>query len=776
MLVDVSGSVSDVERVLHLKMQVYRHPKEDRTFYAPSVEPSIDLGIALLDISGLNNCHVPTPRVRISSLTQQSGDVTPHTGSGPSGTYIGNDFRNAYAPGVALTGAGQTLGLLQFDGYYASDITNYQNLIGLSGGPTIQTVLLDGYNGKPTTGANSGNVEVSLDIEMAISMAPGLSKIIMYEAGPTGNPNDILSRMATDNLAKTIGCSWGWSGGPSGTTDQLFQQMDAQGQSFFSASGDSDAFTTGEIDNSSNQDTPSDNPYITIVGGTTLTTGSGATYSSETVWNWGGGTGSSGGISSYYPIPTWQQGVSMAGNQGSTTFRNVPDVALTADNVYVLYGNGKSETVGGTSCAAPLWAAFTALINQQALANGSSTVGFLNPAIYAAGKGATYTSVFHDVTSGNNESSSSPSAFSATTGYDLCTGWGTPKAAALISALTGPAAPMIATNSLTIASESCPSGAVDPGETVTLNFGLKNFGGLNTTNLVATLLASGGVTSPSGAQAYGSLVAGGATVSRPFAFTATGTCGGTVTATLQLQDGSTSLGNLNFVLPLGSLTATTNFVERFDSVTAPALPTGWTTTESGAETNWTTAAGTDDTAPNAAFVPDVGDIGLSELLSPSFLITAASAQLRFRNNYNLEAPDSGNIGYDGGVLEIKIGSGSFTDIVTAGGSFASGGYTRTISTQYGNPLAARQAWSGSSGGFITTVINLPASAFGQVVQFKWRCGTDNGVLWTGWYIDSISVTGGTYTCCTGGAIPAITNTPSNQTVVAGQTAAFSDSG
>ncbi len=768
-LVDVTGSVADVERVLHLKMQVYQHPKEDRTFYAPSAEPSIDLGTAILDISGLNNYHLPTPRVHVQPRTQNSANAVPNAGSGPSGTYVGNDFRNAYAPGVSLTGTGQTLGLLQFDGYYAADITAYENLIGLSGGPTIQTVLLDGYSGKPTRGANSGNVEVSLDIEMAISMAPGLSKIIMYEAGPYGTPNDIISQMANDNLAKTLSCSWGWSGGPSGTTDQLFQQMASQGQSFFCASGDSDAYPAGAIDNSSNQDTPSDDPYITIVGGTTLTTGSGASYSSETVWNWGGGTGSSGGTSSYYAIPTWQQGVSMANNQGSTSYRNIPDVALTADNVYVLYGNGSSETVGGTSCASPLWAAMVALVNQQAAANSLPAVGFINPAIYQIGKSGNYGTVFHDVTAGNNESTSSPSQFTAVAGFDLCTGWGTPRAAGLISALTGPAAPLVISNSLAIVTESCPSGAVDPGETVTLNFGLKNAGGVNTTNLVATLLATGGVTAPSGAQAYGVLTGGGATVTRPFTFTASGTCGGTVTATLQLQDGSANMGTVNFVLPLGTLIATTNFIEGFDSVTAPALPAGWTTNATGVEVPWVTATGTADTAPNAAFAVDTANVGLTELISPPFVLTANPAQLKFRNNYYLEADtSSGSIGYDGGVLEIKIGNGAFTDIVTAGGSFASNGYNRTISTQWGNPLAGRQAWSGNSGGYITTIVNLPAAALGQTIQLKWRCGTDNGVAWTGWYIDSISVTGGARTCCTPGTDLAITQSASPNPPVDGQ--------
>ena len=178
----------------------------------------------------------------------------------------------------------------------------------------------------------SGNDEVSLDIEMAISMAPGLKGVIVYEGSTT---DDILNRMATDNLAKQIGASWTYP--IDANSEQIFLQFAAQGQSFFNASGDSDAYA-GAIS------TPADDPNITIVGGTTLTTsGAGGAWASETVWNWGGGTGSSGGISTLYAIPSWQQGINMTANQGSTTMRNIPDVALTADNVYVIYGNGQAR-------------------------------------------------------------------------------------------------------------------------------------------------------------------------------------------------------------------------------------------------------------------------------------------------------------------------------------------------------------------------------------------------------------------------------------------------
>ncbi len=140
--------------------------------------------------------------------------------------------------------------------------------------------------------------------------------------------------------------------------------------------------------------------------------------------------GSGGGVSTSYPIPIWQQGINMATNHGSTTMRNIPDVAMTADNIYVIYNNGSIyPDGGGTSAAAPLWAGFTALVNQQAATLGKPAVGFLNPALYAIGNGPNYATAFHDITNGNNFSAVSPTNYPAVPGYDLCTGWGTPSRA-----------------------------------------------------------------------------------------------------------------------------------------------------------------------------------------------------------------------------------------------------------------------------------------------------------------------------------------------------------
>lgn len=260
-VLDINASVADIERAFHITMRVYQHPTEPRTFYAPDTEPTVDSTVPILDISGLDDSVLPRPLLHGAT---GKNPVEPDYGSGSGGTYLGKDFRAAYAPGVGATGLGQAVGLLEFDGYYASDITSYESLASLPN-VTLSNVLLDNFNGNP----GSGNIEVALDIEMAIAMAPGLNQVIVYEAGPKGIPNDILSRMLSDNLAKQLSSSWTWGGGPNSTTDSLFQQMAVQGQSFFQAAGDSDAYTSLIPE-------PADNPYITIVGGTILrTTGPG---------------------------------------------------------------------------------------------------------------------------------------------------------------------------------------------------------------------------------------------------------------------------------------------------------------------------------------------------------------------------------------------------------------------------------------------------------------------------------------------------------------------
>ena len=404
----------------------------------------------MLHISGLNNYVRPHPMSLKRPAWPDVSFAKSFSGSGQDGSYLGYDFRAAYVPGTTLTGTGQSIALLEFDGYYTADIASYENQAGLPA-VTLTNVLIDGFDGTPVD--PDANMEVSLDIEMAAAMAPG-ARIVVYEEAEGDDPNLMLGQMATDNKAAQISSSWGF--GIDATTEQTFLQFAAEGVSFFNAAGDDGAYAAAD----GGPFPPTDDPNITSVGGTTLsTTGPRGAYTSETVWSWfpddplAGG----GGVSVTYNIPAWQQGINMTVNHGSTAMRNIPDVAFTADNIFVEANNGQPMPgIGGTSAAAPLWAAFMALVNQQAGIAGKPRIGFANPALYAIGKSGQYATSFHDITTGNNTNTDSPNNFYAVTGYDLCTGWGTPAGTNLINALAPLInGPVISIVGVTVAAESC---------------------------------------------------------------------------------------------------------------------------------------------------------------------------------------------------------------------------------------------------------------------------------------------------------------------------------
>jgi hypothetical protein len=287
----------------------------------------------------------------------------------------------------------------------------------------------------------------------------------------------------------------------------------------------------------------------------------------------------------------------------------------------------------------------------------------------------------------------------------------------------------------------------DPGETVTVSLDIHNIGGVASSNVMATLQNTGGITNPSAPQSYGAINAG-ATVSRNFTFQvpANAVCGGQITLTFAIVDGATNY-TLNKTYTLGVLQV--SYSENFDGVTAPALPAGWTTSNTGAgpPALWTTTTTGPDTAPNSAFTNDPASVGESSLESPAIPITSANAQVNFQLHYNTEASVTPGVGYDGTVLEIKIGTGPYQDIISAGGSFVSNGYNRTIDSGFSNPLAGRMAWSGDSATYLPVKVNLPAAANGQSIQLKWRMGSDSSVAVTGVNLDSLTVSGG-FLCST----------------------------
>ncbi|MGI8435501.1 MAG: dockerin type I domain-containing protein [Chthoniobacterales bacterium] len=301
------------------------------------------------------------------------------------------------------------------------------------------------------------------------------------------------------------------------------------------------------------------------------------------------------------------------------------------------------------------------------------------------------------------------------------------------------------------------NGVLDPGETVTVSFGAQNIGGpgvvCTTAALTGTLQASGGVISPSGPQTYGMLCSGNAAVFRSFTFTVDSSlaCGSTVTASIQFTDGATNYGTATYTFVTGSVATASS--ENFDGVVAPALPAGWTSSATGVGVPWVTTTTTPSSPPNSAFAPDPSNIGDSVLMSNVIAVPAGGARVSFKNNYATEST------FDGMVLEISIAGGAYADIISAGGSFVSGGYNATISSSFGSPIAGRMAWSGSSGGYIDSVVNLPAAANGQDVQLKWRMASDNSVAATGVNIDDVRVSN---PVC-GGTAPAVSSAISRKT-------------
>ena len=425
MLVHLYGNVSQINKAFHVTMTNYRHPTESRIFYSPDREPSLELGVTVAHIAGMNNFSLPRPKFKRAPSNFRRTSV----GSGPGGAYLGNDMRAAYYGGTTLTGSGQAIGLLEFDGYNMSDVT--ASFAGESNSVPIHNVLLDGA----TAGSDGDDGEQVLDIVQAASMAPSLSQVRVYIA--PGNSQigvgdvDIFNEMATENIAKQLSCSWGWNPDDTTQLDPIFQEFAAQGQNLFVASGDAGAYTGS---NATDNSYPAESVYIVSVGGTDLTTnGAGGPWQSETAWaDSGGGPADDG-----FAIPSWQAGVANSANQASTTVRNVPDVAAEANTDNYTCDQGTcSGDYGGTSFAAPRWAGFLALVNQQVASGGNSSLGFLNPAIYSIGQGPSYNNDFHDITSGN-DSNGQGQSFNAVVGYDLVTGWGSPNGKNLIDELSG---------------------------------------------------------------------------------------------------------------------------------------------------------------------------------------------------------------------------------------------------------------------------------------------------------------------------------------------------
>ncbi len=529
----VQGSVLAVQTAFHISLGTYQHPTENRTFFAPDREPTTTLPFLLWHISGLDNFSIPKPRLINKNDYAAAHGISPESvvshataGSGPSASFLGSDMRAAYYGGTALTGAGQNLGLFEYVGTDLADLTTYYKNVGQTNNVPVTLVSTDGTSTAcvhTKAGGNCDDTEQTLDMTQALGMAPGLASLVVY-VGSTDTA--IISAMTTHNpLPTTIGCSWGWTPADPSTLDPYFMRMAAQGQTFFAASGDSSTWS------STNEAWPADDAYVVSVGGTDLVTTSAAgPWKSETAW-----VDSGGGISpDKIAIPSWQQSSSVinSSNKGSTIYRNGPDVSANANFSFYVCADQTTCTAnsyGGTSFAAPMWAAYLALVNQQLALNRQAPAGFINPTIYAQNVTSSYGNNFHDITSGTSGS------YSAVTGYDLVTGWGSPTPA-LITALSGTATPGF--------SISASSASIVQGNSGSSTVTTSVSGGFNSAISLSASGAPSGVTlsfNPASIAAPGSgtstvTIAVAASVAPgTYAITVTGTGGGmTRTASLSL--------------------------------------------------------------------------------------------------------------------------------------------------------------------------------------------------------------------------------------------------
>jgi subtilase family serine protease len=560
----LTGTVANIEKAFHVTMGTYQDLTEDRTFFAVDREPTVDLPFQLWHITGLDNDSKPHPMyVKKSDYAKAHGidadKVVRHatTGSGPSASFLGSDMRAAYYGGTALTGAGQNIALFEFAGTDLADLTTYYKNVGQTEPYTPTLISTGGY---ATTCVDSGSkacddTEQTLDMTQAMGMAPGSTMLYMYVCGDvlasgSGNISDTacISAMVTDTdapLSKQISCSWGWTPADPSTLDPYFEQMASQGQNFFAASGDSSAWSA------SNEAWPADDANIVSVGGTDLTTSSAAgPWKSETAW-----ADSGGGISpDSIPIPSWQQlsGVITSSNKGSTTLRNGPDVSANANFTFYVCADQTTCTAndyGGTSFATPMWAGYLALANQQAAANGD-TIGFINPILYPAALTSSYGTYFHDVTSG------SCGTYSGLTGFDLCTGWGSPNTTGIINLLAGSATP-----SFTL-SASPSSLSVTQGSSGTSTISVTDAGGFTgSVTLAASGLPSGVTaafgTNPTTGNSVLTLTASSTATTGSSTVTITGTSGSlTATTTVALTVSATATPNFTIAASPASVTVT----------------------------------------------------------------------------------------------------------------------------------------------------------------------------------------------------------------------------
>lgn len=540
-VVRVSAVVSDVERALNVHMGIYQHPTESRTFFAPDREPTPNLAVRLWSIAGLDNYSTPKPMLKRRNPSQPSGVIAnATTGSCPQASFCGSDMRAAYytSTGGTLDGTGQTIGIFNFIGTDLADLTTYFTNAGQTNFVPVTLLSVDGQSTSCTASGGCDDTEQTLDMTQSISMAPHMSSLVMYigKGGLSGQTLDdpgILNAMATANpLNNQLSCSWAWRPADNTTDDPIFEEFQAQGQSFFTASGDDGNWASAAFV------WPADDPNITSVGGTDLkTTGPAGAWASETGWVDGGG-----GVSpNKFPIPSYQVAAAAGCAKCSQTVRNGPDISGNSDFTFYVCSDQEGCTAndfGGTSFATPMWGGFMALVNQQAANNGGSSVGFINPAVYDIYGSSSYAADFHDETSGGN-------SLGTAVGYDLTTGIGSPIGQPLVDSLAGTGTTSgfsLSANPTSVSVAQGASGTSTITSTVT--------GGFNTAVVLSASGQPSGVTvsfNPTSITGNGTstmtMAVGSSVATGTYTITVTGTAGSTTeTTTVSLTVTGTGAG------------------------------------------------------------------------------------------------------------------------------------------------------------------------------------------------------------------------------------------
>jgi subtilase family serine protease len=407
-----------------------------------------------LDLPHVSGAH---SRLAVAHATAATGGPQPCAAASSAApgqdAYTANEIAGAYnfnsLYGAGDEGAGIKVALFELEPNSTSDVAAYQSCYATSA--TVTYVKEDGG-----AGSGYGQGEAALDIEDVIGLAPQAS-VDVYQA-PNSNTGliDNYTAIVDNDTDKVVSTSWGECESSSGSTiineeGTLFEQAATQGQTIFAAAGDDGSTDCGT--SSLAVDDPASQPYVTGVGGLHMSTTS---YPpTESVWNdstTATGAGG-GGVSISHAMPSYQSGApsslnvinshssgSQCGAPSGSYCREVPDVSADADPYtgYLIYYEGSWTGIGGTSAAAPLWAAFTALVDASSSCAGKS-IGFANPLLYNAAASA-YSSDFTDVTSGNNDYTPDLYAgglYPAGTGYDMASGLGSPDGATLPATLCG---------------------------------------------------------------------------------------------------------------------------------------------------------------------------------------------------------------------------------------------------------------------------------------------------------------------------------------------------